>query len=105
MYRNISNASSKTEKNKNEDHDFWHKKGKSELEKAIELQINEKVAKVRTVLYNVVMSLTRLLVQNIILFIGDGMSLPTVTAARTYKSQQKVLWSFYSVTILFIHSE
>ena len=28
--------------------------------------------------------------QNIILFIGDGMSLPTVAAARTYKSQQKV---------------
>ena len=27
--------------------------------------------------------------QNIILFIGDGMSLPTVTAARVYKGQQK----------------
>ena len=38
-----------THKNDNEDVDFWRKKGKSELEKAIGLEVNENVAKVRTI--------------------------------------------------------
>ena len=59
-------------KKDNEDMNYWREKGTSELERAINLQMNENVAK------------------NIILFIGDGMSLPTVAAARTYKSQQEV---------------
>ena len=38
-----------THKNDNEDVVFWRKKGKSELEKAIGLEVNENVAKVRTI--------------------------------------------------------
>jgi len=52
-----------------EDADYWVRQGEKELEEALNLTPNTKVAK------------------NIILFIGDGMSLPTVTAARTYKGQ------------------
>jgi len=46
------------------------KQGEDELETALNLTPNTGVAK------------------NIILFIGDGMSLPTVTAARTFKGQK-----------------
>eukprot|EP00090_Calanus_glacialis_P026917 TRINITY_DN42321_c0_g1_i1.p1 TRINITY_DN42321_c0_g1~~TRINITY_DN42321_c0_g1_i1.p1 ORF type:complete len:552 (-),score=154.93 TRINITY_DN42321_c0_g1_i1:143-1798(-) len=55
-----------TEENK----DFWLKKGEDELQEALSLKPNTNLAK------------------NIILFIGDGMSLATVTAARVYKGQQ-----------------
>ena len=44
--------------------------GEDELQEALSLQPNTNLAK------------------NIILFIGDGMSLPTVAAARVYKGQQ-----------------
>ena len=53
-----------------ENQDFWLLKGEDELEEALSLEPNTNLAK------------------NIILFIGDGMSLPTVTAARVYKGQQ-----------------
>jgi len=53
-----------------EDRNFWIKQGEDELETALNLTPNTGVAK------------------NIILFIGDGMSLPTVTAARTFKGQR-----------------
>ena len=35
-----------TKKNNNEDMNYWQEKGTSELEKAINLQLNENVAKV-----------------------------------------------------------
>ena len=91
-------AKRETKKVENENVDFWREKGKSELKKAVELEFNEKVAKVRNEIFNIFL-LTWL--KNIILFIGDGMSLPTVTAARTYKSQQQVRrWSGYiTVTV------
>ena len=67
---------------------YWREKGKLELEKAVNLQLNENIAKV-IVRYFCCLIFTSCW-QNIIIFIGDGMSLPTVAAARTYKSQQKV---------------
>ena len=77
-----------TQKNDHEDLNYWREKGSLELEKALNLQLNENVAKVIMKYFlSVILSSGR---QNIIIFIGDGMSLPTVTAARTYKSQQKV---------------
>ena len=83
-----------TQKNDDEDLNYWREKGSLELEKALNLQLNENVAKViMKYFWCVMLSSGR---QNIIIFIGDGMSLPTVTAARTYKSQQKVWrWSFH----------
>jgi len=54
-----------------ENADFWLKKGEDELEEALNLKQNTNLAK------------------NIIIFIGDGMSIPTVTAARIYKGQQE----------------
>lgn len=53
-----------------ENKDFWLQKGNEELEEALGLKENTNIAK------------------NIIILIGDGMSLPTVTAARVYKGQQ-----------------
>jgi len=56
-----------------EDEAFWRSKGDAELKKALEMTPNTGVAK------------------NIIIFIGDGMSLPTVTAARVFKGQKERL--------------
>jgi len=53
-----------------EDRAYWLRRGQEELDLALSLNQNTGVAK------------------NIILFIGDGMSLPTVAAARTYKGQK-----------------
>jgi len=53
-----------------EDKNFWLEKGDKELDEALSLTPNTNIAK------------------NIIIFIGDGMSLPTVTAARVYKGQK-----------------
>ncbi|XP_033105139.1 alkaline phosphatase-like [Anneissia japonica] len=51
--------------------DFWNRQASQTLEKAINLQnLNENVAK------------------NIIIFIGDGMGIPTVTAARILQGQK-----------------
>ena len=57
----------------NENHLHWKDVGKKELDKALKISMakNTNIAK------------------NIILFIGDGMSLPTLTAARIYKAQEK----------------
>lgn len=46
---------------------FWMSVGKSELNEALNVQINNRVAK------------------NVILFVGDGMGPNTVTATRIYK--------------------
>ncbi len=55
-----------------EDKDFWLNYGRDELEMAQQMAtINSNIAK------------------NVIIFIGDGMSIPTLTAARIYKSQTK----------------
>jgi len=54
-----------------EDEEFWKSKADAELEKALSMEPNTGVAK------------------NIIIFIGDGMSLPTVTAARVFKGQKE----------------
>ena len=56
-----------------EDYRYWQNLGNEELENAKDIfeHLNSNVAK------------------NIILFIGDGMSLTTLTAARIYKSQYK----------------
>jgi len=54
-----------------EDEEFWKSKAEAELEKALSMEPNTGVAK------------------NIIIFIGDGMSLPTVTAARVFKGQKE----------------
>ena len=61
------------EKNNNLAHEnakFWMQKGEEELLEALSLKQNTNLAK------------------NIVVLIGDGMSLPTVTAARVYKGQQ-----------------
>lgn len=49
--------------------EFWFAKGEEELSRALSKKENNGRAK------------------NIIIFVGDGMSLPTVTAARVYKGQ------------------
>ena len=46
-------------------------KGQDELNLALGVKLNMKVAK------------------NVILFIGDGMSMPTITTSRIYKGQKK----------------
>jgi len=51
--------------------DYWLALGQDELNSALERTENKNIAK------------------NVILFIGDGMSLPTVTAARILKGQKK----------------
>ena len=57
--------------NQNEGYHHWQDLGKKELKEAIKVtkNINTNIAK------------------NIIIFIGDGMSLPTLTAARIFKAQ------------------
>jgi len=60
----------KTDEIANEDVEFWLEKGNAEIQEALSLTPNTNIAK------------------NIIIMIGDGMSLPTVTAARVYKGQQ-----------------
>jgi len=52
-----------------ENSNFWMSKGSNELTKAKNRVLNEGIAK------------------NIIIFVGDGMSIPTVTAARVLKGQ------------------
>uniref|UniRef100_A0A1B6IP91 alkaline phosphatase n=1 Tax=Homalodisca liturata TaxID=320908 RepID=A0A1B6IP91_9HEMI len=51
-----------------EDPEFWFKKGRAELEAAFQIKWNKGVAK------------------NVLLFVGDGMGINTITAARIYKS-------------------
>ncbi|XP_023325866.1 alkaline phosphatase, partial [Eurytemora carolleeae] len=55
----------------NENKKYWLDVGRSELEKALQLSKNEGLAR------------------NIILVVGDGMSLSTISAARVYKGQQE----------------
>ena len=52
--------------------DFWNKQAQDTLQKALtrEASLNRNVAK------------------NIVYFVGDGMGVPTVTAARIFKGQQ-----------------
>lgn len=52
-----------------EDQDYWNNIAQTELRRALGQEWNTKVAK------------------NVILFLGDGMSIPTLTAARIYKGQ------------------
>ncbi|KAL1446759.1 hypothetical protein WDU94_003630, partial [Cyamophila willieti] len=49
---------------------YWYEQGDSALKGLLERRLNEKKAR------------------NVILFVGDGMSLATVTAARIYDGQQ-----------------
>ena len=53
-----------------ENQDFWLQDGENEIKLSLKKTPNTNIAK------------------NIIIFIGDGMSLPTVTAARIFKGQQ-----------------
>lgn len=50
--------------------EFWRKNAQIALNDQVLKQLNRNVAK------------------NVILFLGDGMSIPTVTAARIYQGQQ-----------------
>ena len=54
--------------------DYWNNVGAQEIKRAKEMTdiLNKRKAK------------------NIILFVGDGMSLPTLTASRIYKAQKQV---------------
>nr|AEV66507.1 alkaline phosphatase 3 [Aphis glycines] len=54
-----------------EDKEYWTSLGRAELDEALNVVINNKVAK------------------NVILFIGDGMGPNTVTASRIYKNGEK----------------
>ena len=71
-YHPRSKKAGKKSQENNEDINFWVHKGKDEIERAKNLRnhIIEKKAK------------------NVIIFVGDGMSLPTLTAARIYKAQK-----------------
>ena len=53
-----------------EDKEFWMNGGQDALRQALQLKPNDRVAK------------------NVILFLGDGMGVSTVTAARIYKGQK-----------------
>ena len=53
-----------------ENQDFWLQDGENEIKLSLKKTPNTNIAK------------------NIIIFIGDGMSLPTVAAARIFKGQQ-----------------
>lgn len=55
----------------NENAEFWKQNGHQTLMKNLNLKLNENVAK------------------NIILFIGDGMGIPTITATRHLKELLK----------------
>jgi len=59
--------------NSHENKQYWMEMGKKELEEALHVEPNKKLAK------------------NIILVVGDGMSLSTVTAARIMKGQNQGL--------------
>ncbi|PRD27878.1 UNVERIFIED_CONTAM: Alkaline phosphatase, tissue-nonspecific isozyme [Trichonephila clavipes] len=50
---------------------FWEKSGQKNLYASLKLQKNENIAK------------------NLILFLGDGMGMTTVTSTRIYKGQKK----------------
>lgn len=52
-----------------ENKEYWVSKGQKELTEALTLRPNEGVA------------------QNVIIFIGDGMGISTITAARIFKGQ------------------
>ena len=52
---------------KKENQDFWRHKGQAEIDKELKASLNQNVAK------------------NVILFIGDGMGMTTITAARHLK--------------------
>lgn len=54
-----------------EDNVFWYREAEGELETALNNEPNRNQAK------------------NVIVFIGDGMGIPTITAARIYKGQQQ----------------
>ncbi|KAL8583360.1 hypothetical protein ACOMHN_035342 [Nucella lapillus] len=54
-----------------EEKDFWITEAQKELQEALAVRLNYKVAK------------------NVILFLGDGMGISTVTAARIYKGQRE----------------
>jgi len=69
--RSVKQTSDKKQIIDTENEDFWHNSGQKEIEAALNVVQNPNVAK------------------NIIIFIGDGMSLSTVTAARIYKGQQQ----------------
>ena len=62
------------------DYDFWMQKGNEELEIALnriyKLRGENDVSKVQRP-------------KNVLFFVGDGMSLTTITAARIYRGQQK----------------
>jgi len=51
------------------DKQFWYDEGKARIQIELNKVRNNKIAK------------------NIILFVGDGMGLPTITASRIYKGQ------------------
>ena len=63
------------------DYDFWMKKEREELDVALnriyKLRGNQDISNLKRP-------------KNVILFVGDGMSLTTVTAARIYRGQQKL---------------
>ena len=63
--------------------DYWQSKGDEELAAALKVTLNTNVAK------------------NIVLFLGDGMGIPTVTAARIYKGQSKSKFSGEESQLLF----
>ncbi|XP_062609401.1 alkaline phosphatase, tissue-nonspecific isozyme-like [Saccostrea cucullata] len=54
-----------------QDAEFWNSMAQEDLQKLLQKQWNTNIAK------------------NIILFVGDGMGIPTITAARIYKGQQQ----------------
>ncbi|CAL4060358.1 unnamed protein product [Meganyctiphanes norvegica] len=54
-----------------EGQEYWNDVGREELDSALNVQLNTNVAK------------------NVILFLGDGMSIATQTAARIYKAQKE----------------
>ena len=62
------------------DYEFWMQKEKEELDTAMKrifkIRGDKDISKIRRP-------------KNVILFVGDGMSLTTVTAARIYRGQQK----------------
>jgi len=64
-----SSSSDLEELTDKENIDYWMTSGSDELAKALDNIDNENIAK------------------NIIIFVGDGMSIPTVSAARTFKGQ------------------
>ena len=52
--------------------DYWREQGKADIEKQLKIEkLNKNIAK------------------NVILFIGDGLGVPTHTAARIYKGQKQ----------------